>query len=151
MTSSSSHSKRIAGLDVGDKRIGVAVSDGLGLTAQPVGVVARRALAEDVRQVLEALADYDLALFVAGLPLEASASEGYQAGRVRRFCDALADAAQLEVVYQDERLTSAQSERMLVGAGMRRNKRRKVIDKLAAVLILQSYLDRADVSGPTGS
>ena len=131
---------RIAGIDVGDKRIGVAVSDGLGLTAQPIAVVQRSSLKQDVAKVLEHLAGYQVTRVVAGLPLEMSGREGTQAQCVRSFCDALANAG-VEVVFQDERMTTVQSERLLIESGVRRNKRREVIDKMAAALILQAYLD----------
>jgi putative Holliday junction resolvase len=142
--------KRIVGLDVGDKRIGVAVSDGLGLTAQPAGVIARVGTAKDIDAILALVPAAEIARFVAGLPLEMSGREGMQSKRVRAFCDALATRTGIEVVYQDERMTTVQSERMLIESGMRREKRRAVVDKLAATLILQAYLDarpsREDVS-----
>jgi len=133
--------KRTAGLDIGDKRIGIAVSDPLGLTAQPLGTVERRSLVRDIDAVRSLLAPYDLGRLVAGLPLQMNGREGQQSARARAFADALSAALGLEVVYQDERLTSLQSERMLIDSGMRREKRRGVIDKLAATLILQAYLD----------
>jgi len=133
--------KRLVGIDVGDKRIGVAVSDGLGLTAQPVGTIARVGIAKDVDALLALVASHDIECFVAGLPLEMSGSEGHQAARVRKFCDALAARTGIRVVYQDERMTTVQSERMLIESGMRREKRRGVVDKLAATLILQAFLD----------
>ena len=132
---------RFAGLDVGDKRIGVAVSDGLGLTAQPLGVIERSGVEKDIMKLLALLASYDVTRIVAGLPLEMSGHEGRQARRVRAFCDALHARAGIDVVYQDERMTTLQSERILVESGVTRGKRRKVIDKMAAVLILQAYLD----------
>ncbi len=133
--------RRVAGLDIGDKRIGIAVSDPLGLTAQPVAVVERRSLREDIACVLELVGPYEPVRLVVGLPLEMNATQGKQAARVRKFCDALAQASELEVVYQDERLTTVQSERLLIDAKVRRAKRRRVVDKLAAALILQAYLD----------
>lgn len=134
--------KRTIGLDIGDKRIGVAASDALGITAQPVGVVARVSVKRDIEAVRSLLAPYEIERFVAGLPLQMDGSEGQQSARSRAFADALGAALGVEVVYQDERMTSLQSERMLIESGMRRDKRRTVIDKLAATLILQSYMDR---------
>jgi putative Holliday junction resolvase len=131
---------RVAGLDIGDKRIGVAVSDALGITAQPVGVVERKSVRRDVEAVSAMLAPYGVTRVVAGLPLQMDGTEGTQAARVRAFGGALA-ASGLEVSYQDERLTTVQGERLLVESGMRREKRKTVIDKLAAVLILQAWLD----------
>jgi putative Holliday junction resolvase len=135
------HGKRKAGLDVGDRRIGIAISDALGMTAQPVAVVERTGVAKDVPRILEVLADYDVELFVAGLPVEMSGQEGKQAQRVRSFCEALAGACDVPIAYQDERLTSVQGERLLIESGVRRSGRRKVLDKMAATLILQSHLD----------
>lgn len=141
MASSPAKTKRSAGLDIGDKRIGVAISDALGLTAQPVGVVQRVSLKRDIDAIRSLLAPYELERLVAGLPLQMDGSEGQQSARTRAFADALASAMGLEVVYQDERMTSVQSERILVESGLRREKRRTVIDKVAATLILQAYLD----------
>jgi len=132
---------RLAALDVGDKRIGVAVCDPLRLTAQPVGVVQRRGAKADCAAISALLAEYQIEKVVVGLPLSFSGSEGEQADRVRHFADRFQTETGLAVVYQDERLTTLQSERMLVGAGVRRDKRRQVIDKVAAALILQAYLD----------
>jgi putative Holliday junction resolvase len=135
------HGKRKVGLDVGDRRIGIAVSDALGMTAQPVDVVERSGVTKDVRRILDVLADYDVELFVAGLPVEMSGHEGKQAGRVRSFCEALSSACEIPIAYQDERLTSVEGERLLIESGVRRSGRRKVLDKMAATLILQSHLD----------
>jgi len=132
---------RTLGLDVGDKRIGVAVSDPMGWTAQPLTVVHRSGITKDVAALREATEGIEVDRVVAGLPLEMSGNEGMQAARVRRFCQALAEATGLEVVYQDERLTTVQSERLLESAGVRREQRRGVLDKMAAALILQSWLD----------
>jgi putative Holliday junction resolvase len=132
---------RTIGLDVGDKRIGVAVSDPMGWTAQPLTVVHRSGIAKDVAALRNATKDFDVERVVAGLPLEMNGREGTQAARVRRFCQAFAEATGLEVVYQDERLTTVQSERLLESAGVRREQRKGVLDKMAAALILQSWLD----------
>ena len=133
--------RRIAALDVGDKRVGVAVSDALELTAQPLVVIDRVSLARDVAALAELLAPHEVGCVVVGLPLEADGSEGKQSARARQFGDALAKATGLPIVYQDERMTTLQSERILIESGMRRERRRAVIDKTAAALILQSYLD----------
>ena len=132
---------RLAALDIGTKRIGVAVSDGLGLTAQPLCVIDRRGTTADIEQIREALADYAVRRVVVGLPLQMDGSEGGQAELVRRFCERLEATTGWEVLYQDERLTTVESERRLIDAGVRRKARRRVIDKTAAALILQSYLD----------
>lgn len=132
---------RKAGLDIGDKRIGVAVSDPLAISAQPLGVVERRSHKADVAGIMELLADYTIEAFVAGLPLHMDGSEGEQADRVRHFCSHLKADTGLPVLFQDERLTSVQSERALLESGMRRSKRKTKIDAAAAALILQAHLD----------
>ena len=141
---------RLVGLDIGDKRIGVAVSDGLGLTAQPIGVVQRRSQKADTAALVALLEGYEVAEFVAGMPMEMDGREGEQADRVRHFCLRLGERTGLPITFEDERLTSRLSERTLIDAGVRRGRRRKVIDKVAAVLILQARLDRGqgDLSIP---
>jgi putative Holliday junction resolvase len=138
---------RAAGLDIGDKRIGVAVSDALGMTAQPLGVVQRTSIDADVRGIMALLRDYDITTFVAGLPLQMDAREGEQAGRVRRFCERLEAATGIAVAFYDERLTTAESRRLLTESGMTRKRRKQVVDKLAAVLILQGWLDGGGNAG----
>ena len=133
--------RRLAALDVGDKRIGVAVCDALRLTAQPLGVVARRSLAADCAAIEQMLASYDVEKVIAGLPLNPRGEEGEQADHVRHFCERFVRETGREVVYQDERLTTAEGERMLIESGMRRNRRRQIRDRIAAALILQAWLD----------
>ncbi|MFN2376118.1 MAG: Holliday junction resolvase RuvX [Candidatus Binatia bacterium] len=132
---------RLAALDVGDKRIGVAVSDGLRLTAQPIGTVERRSLAADCAAIQKMLEAYDIEKIVAGLPLNPRGEEGEQADRVRHFCKRFIVETGREVVFQDERLTTAEGDRMLIQSGMRRNRRREVRDRVAAALILQAWMD----------
>lgn len=131
---------RVLCLDVGEKRIGVAVSDPLGLTAQGVQTICTRGVDND-RARVKALADqYETTRVLAGLPRNMDGSEGFQAQRVRQFAEGLR-ALGLEVMYQDERLTSVSASRVLREGGVRGDKRRQVLDKLAATYILQSFLD----------
>lgn len=132
---------RLAALDVGDKRIGVAVSDALRLTAQPLGTVERRSLALDCAAIDEMLKTYDIEKVIAGLPLNPRGEEGEQADRVRHFCKRFETETGRQIEFQDERLTTAQGDRMLIESGMRRKRRREVRDRVAAALILQSWLD----------
>jgi putative Holliday junction resolvase len=132
----------LAGLDVGDKRIGVAVSDALAISAQPLATIERRSLDADRMAIMELLDGYEVDGFVAGLPLRMDGSEGIQADRVRHFCRSLQEGTGLTVEFQDERLSSAEGERLLLSAGTRRARRRRTVDMTAAVLILQTYLDR---------
>jgi len=137
---------RLAALDVGDKRIGVAVSDGLRLTAQPLGTVERRSLAADCAAIDTMLASYEIEKVIAGLPLNLRGEEGEQADRVRHFCARFEKETGRQVEFQDERLTTAQGDRMLIESGMRRKRRREVRDRVAAALILQSWLDAQPAS-----
>jgi len=130
-------------LDVGDVRIGVAVSDLLGITANPRETYWRKKddIDADIRYFCEYAKKEDADTFVLGLPKNMDGTEGPRAEVTREFGDMLAKASGLPVVYQDERLTTVSAERMLIEADVRREKRKQVIDKVAATIILQSYLD----------
>ncbi len=131
---------RIAALDVGEARIGVAVSDELGITAQPIGVVRRVGGQADLRALDELLGPYAPERLVVGLPLGMSGTEGTQAARVRAFAERAGAHLGLPVEFWDERLTTVAAERALLEADLSRRRRREVVDKVAASLILQSYL-----------
>lgn len=133
---------RTLALDVGDVRIGVAVSDPLGITAQPLEVIRRSTLEADVAAVVRIATDKEAVRIVVGMPLNEKGEQGPQAIKVQAFADVLRDAAVLEIVTQDERFSTAESERMLIGADMSRKRRKEVIDKVAAQRILQTYMDR---------
>lgn len=130
-------------LDVGDVRIGVAVSDLLGITANPRETYWRKKgdVEADIRYFCEYAKKEEADTFVLGLPKNMDGTEGPRAEVTREFGDMLASASGLPVVYQDERLTTVSAERMLIDADVRREKRKQVIDKVAATIILQSYLD----------
>jgi len=136
---------RVAALDVGDARIGVAVSDELGIAANPLGVV-RRSREQSNRQVLGALAEmlepYGPERLVVGLPLNMDGSEGPQAAKVRAFAARVGTHLGLPIEFWDERLTTVAAERVLLEADLSRGRRREVIDKVAAALILEGYLAR---------
>lgn len=129
------------GLDVGTKTVGVAVADELGFTAQPITVVRRSNLKADLAELIRLAADRSVDRFVIGLPLNMDGSEGPRALATRKFGDALAKASNLLIIYQDERLTTVAAERSLLEADVSRQKRREVIDQVAASLILQGWLD----------
>jgi putative Holliday junction resolvase len=129
----------VLGLDYGTKRVGIAVSDSLGLTAQPLEVVASDVIVERVRQLADEL---DVAHLVVGLPVGLSGREGPSAAAARAFAADLKAATGLPVTLVDERFTTSQAERVMVGAGVTGPKRREKVDKVAATLILQQYLDR---------
>lgn len=132
--------KRIMGVDIGDKRIGIAASDLLGMTAQGIETYTRTGEG-DARYIADKAKELGADTIVAGLPLNMNGTEGPAVEKVRAFMGALGDMG-FRVVFQDERLTTVSAERTLLEADMSRQKRRKVIDKLAAVYILQAYLDR---------
>jgi putative Holliday junction resolvase len=134
---------RALGLDVGSKTIGIALSDEAGIAAHPHGVLARRGTDADVAAVIAKLASAAATAVVVGIPYELSGVEGPRAKRVRVFVTALRAAlpAGVELHERDERFTTAEAERVLVGADLSRARRREVIDQQAAALILQGWLD----------
>ncbi len=133
---------RIGGLDVGDRRIGVAISDELGWTAQGLGVITRSKLAADLDAVRAFFAEYAPSTIVVGLPINMNGTIGPQAEKVKTFARALEAALAIPIELWDERWSTLGAERVLLEADLSRAKRKKVIDKAAAVFILQGYLDR---------
>jgi putative Holliday junction resolvase len=133
---------RVAALDVGEARIGVAVSDELGITAQGIGVVRRVGGRRDLEALGELLAPYAPERLVVGLPLSMNGSEGPQAVKVRAFAERAAAHLGLPLEFQDERLTTVAAERALLEADVSRRRRKDVVDKVAASLILQGWLAR---------
>ena len=142
---------RILGLDVGDRRIGVAVSDELALFAQGLLVLERRSLAADVAALQEVMSDYDVSRIVVGMPRNMNGSYGPQADKTAAFMERLERSCNLPCTAWDERLTTQQAERVLIAANQRRHKRKTVRDKLAAQLILQSYLDHQRMAAERSS
>lgn len=135
---------RVMGLDVGSKTVGVAVSDPLGWTAQGIEIIRINENKEEFGfdRLKELVAEYEVSQFVIGLPKNMNNSIGPRAEASMAYGDKVKELFNLPVTYQDERLTTVQAERMLVEeANTSRAKRKKVIDKLAAVMILQNYLD----------
>jgi putative Holliday junction resolvase len=138
---------RILALDVGAKRIGLAVSDPLGITAQGLEVLNRRSRQDDLEALLKIARDYQVQQIVVGLPRHMDGRLGAAAPEIMELAAALGKALGVEVIPWDERLTTAAAERVLIQADMSRRRRRRVVDQLAAVLILQTYLDyRAQTS-----
>jgi putative Holliday junction resolvase len=132
----------IAALDVGDVRIGVAVSDELGITAQGVGVVRRVGGKRDLVAIADILSPYAPERLVVGLPLNMDGTEGTQAARVRTFATTVAQHLGLPLEFWDERLSTVAAERALLEADLSRRRRRELVDKVAATIILQGYLAR---------
>jgi len=129
------------GLDFGNKTIGIAVSDALGLTAQAKGVIRRTNLRDDLHIIKEYLEKYEIDEIVIGMPRNMDGSKGESARKVQAFVNFLRNNLDLKITLWDERLTSVQAEKILLAADLSRKKRKKVIDQLAAAIILQSYLE----------
>ncbi len=132
---------RILALDVGTKRIGLAVSDPLGLTAQGLKVLDRQDPERDLNRLLEIARDYRVKEVLVGLPRHLDGRLGEQAEEILALARALGDALGVKVTTWDERLSTAEAERLLIAADLRRARRRRVVDQVAATLILQAYLD----------
>ena len=138
--------KKIA-LDVGDKTIGVAVSDALNITAKGITTIERVGIRKDAGKVMDYIREYDCDTVVIGLPKKLDGTDSPQTEKVYEFKTMLENKMRssgmgnIKIVYYDERLTTVMAEKVLIEADIRRNKRKQVIDKQAAVIILQSYLD----------
>lgn len=136
---------KILGLDIGEKRIGIAISDELGYTAQGMRVMNRSGLDDDLKAIKELIVAQRATEVVVGLPKNMDGSLGESAEKVLFFAKQMEESLSIPVILWDERLTTAEATRLLVDADLSRAKRRKVVDKLAAVLILQGYLDSLDL------
>ena len=134
--------RRVLALDVGDKRIGVAVSEPLGITAQGLETYTRTGDTEkDAEHIAELAKKYEPVRLLFGMPRNMDGSYGFQSEKVKEFAQAVLKVWDGEHAFFDERLTTVSAERVLVEADMDWRKRRKVVDKLAATIILQGYLD----------
>ncbi len=134
---------RYLGLDIGSRRVGVAVSDELGLTAQPVLTLARkRNPRQDLRSLARLARRFGVAGIVVGLPLRLSGEESPQARRTRVFAEELGKLTGLPIYFEDERLTSQEAHAILYQAGRKRQTHRRVVDQVAATVILRGFLER---------
>lgn len=136
---------RVLGLDYGSKTVGVAVSDGLGLTAQGVETITRpqaSKLRKTLARIEQLIAEYGVEKIVLGYPKNMNDTEGPRVQATMEFKEKLEQRTGLEVILQDERLSTVSAERVLMESGVRRENRKEVIDKIAAVFILQTWLDR---------
>lgn len=129
---------RSLGVDYGTKRVGLALSDPLGLTARPLAVVPRSKIVEEVVSLVK---EQEVGTIVVGLPTGLGGDEGISASEARKLADELAAATGVDVVLRDERYTSRMAESALLESGMKRRQRRESVDKVAAAIILQDYLD----------
>lgn len=138
------NNSRIMGLDIGDVRIGIALSDLLGITAQGQETYTRTGDDEADADYIIAFADRnDVSRIVCGLPKNMNGTIGEQAEKTRAFADLIASRTRADIVFVDERLTTVSANRVLLEADTSRKKRKKVVDKIAATIILQTYLDSA--------
>ena len=132
---------RALGLDVGERRIGVAVSDEMGWTASPVGTVERTGDGGEFRRIAELAERYQADVIVVGLPVNMNGTLGPGAEKCMAFAEKLRQTLNMPVHLWDERLTTVTAERTLIEAGMGRRRRKQVVDRLAAAVMLQNYLD----------
>ncbi len=136
--------KRIMALDVGEKRVGVAVSDPLGITAQPVSVLKRENFEKLMQTLRELIDEFEVGRMVVGVPYNMRGEEGRSAGKIMEFIELMKKNIDIEVDLMDERFSTAFSERAMLEADATRKKRRENIDKVAAAVILQGYLDKTE-------
>jgi putative Holliday junction resolvase len=138
---------RILAVDYGEKRIGLAVSDELGITASPLMTLARRSDDETVWQIAQLASKLRVTQIVVGLPRRTDAQEGEMERKVKAFAEKLRQAVSVPVVLFDERFTTRIAEQVLLEADLSRRKRKQVRDRLAAVILLQSFLEAQRMSG----
>ncbi len=137
---------RCLSLDVGDKTVGIAVSDPLGLTAQGVKTIRRTSIKNDVKELGNLISEYEVDTLVIGWPKNMNGTEGERCELVRNFAAKVQDAfPDVKQIFWDERLSTVAAEKSLIAADVSRKKRKKVIDKMAAVYILQGYLDSLSI------
>lgn len=132
---------RILGLDYGSKRIGVAVCDELEITAQGQATINRKNQKHDLEEIAKVIRTYAVEKIVIGYPIKLDGSEGIQCEKISKFAKLLEAKLCLPVIKWDETLTTKEAEDILIQAHVRREKRKRVVDKIAATLILQGYLD----------
>lgn len=141
---------RTLALDYGDRRIGIALSDEMGLAARPLMTLVRTSWPKDLDRLNGLIREHDVRRIVVGLPLNMDGERGQRARLTEAVIERIRRATGLPVIPWDERLTTVQAERILISGDVRRARRRKVIDQVAAVILLQSWLDAQRVGGATG-
>lgn len=137
---------RIMALDVGSRTIGIACSDALLMTAQGIETIRRTSLENDFNRLRELISEYEVHELVVGMPKNMNGTKGERAGKTEEFVEKMKAVIDLPVTFWDERLSTVMAERQLIAADVSRKKRKGVIDKMAAVVILQGYLDRLQFS-----
>ena len=134
--------ERIMGLDVGDKTIGVAISDPLMLTAQGLKTIRRESIKKDINEIKMIIEEYNINKIIIGFPKNMNNTIGPQGKKVLDFVEKLKNRVDVEITLEDERLSTVAAERILIDGDVSRKKRKNVIDTVAATYILQTYLDR---------
>ena len=132
---------RKMGIDYGDKRIGVALTDALCIISSPYEVFQNQSMQQSINHIDKLIKEFDVDEVALGLPLNMDGTEGERAKLHREFGEALANFSGVKVFYVDERLTSAEADELLIASGVRREKRKELIDKLSAQIILQTFID----------
>lgn len=133
---------RIMAIDVGEVRIGIALTDPLRMIASPYDVYVRKHTEEDIDYFINLIKNKKVSELIIGLPKHLDGNEGQTAKKIREFAERLAQKSNIDIIFQDERFTSKSADQFLISNNMRRSKRKNVIDKMAAQIILQNYLDK---------
>ena len=133
---------RILGLDIGSKTIGVAISDPLGWTAQGITTIRRTKKEQDLEEIKKICKEYSVETIVIGLPKNMNGTIGESGEKVLEFSERIKEETELKVEMWDERLTTVAAHKAMLGSDLSRSKRKKIVDKIAAIYILQGYLDR---------
>lgn len=133
---------RILGLDVGQKTIGVAVSDPLGFTAQGITTIRREKKSKDIEELKKICDEYKVETIVIGMPKNMNGTIGFAGEKIQEFSDLIKEEIGIKIEFWDERLTTVAAHRAMLEADLSRGKRKKIVDKIAASYILQGYLDR---------
>lgn len=133
-------------LDVGSRTIGIACSDALLMTAQGIETIRRTSLEKDFNRLQELITEYEVHELVVGMPKNMNGTKGERAEKTEEFVEKMKEVIDLPVTYWDERLSTVMAERQLIAADVSRKKRKSIIDKMAAVVILQGYLDRLQIN-----
>ena len=133
---------RILGLDIGQKTIGLAISDPLGLTAQGLTTIRRKNKQSDIEELKKVCKEYEVETLVIGLPKNMNNSIGFAGKKIQEFAKLIEEEIGLKIEFWDERLTTVAAHRAMLEADLSRGKRKKIVDKVAATYILQGYLDR---------
>ncbi|CAM2983830.1 Holliday junction resolvase RuvX [Hathewaya histolytica] len=132
---------RILGLDIGDRTIGVSISDPLGFTAQGITTIRRKNEKYDLEELRIICNEYSVEKIVSGLPKNMNGTLGPQGEKVKEFAEKIRETLNIEIIYWDERLTTVAAHRAMLEADLSRKKRKKIVDKIASTYILQGYLD----------